>query len=258
MHSRLRAVLPAILLALAALALSGCVHTRPSIAHAHLGHSLSYWHDTPGNQGLLVVAERELETARQEIDAALAADLGAAAKLRHIRNAVHALTPDAEPTGPGLNYGAVRALESTVEHLEYAATSEDASQNIVVSVAMLSELGIGVLDGLRTVAKQAASVNERDIVALDRSAVELRARIRTLALGNDNDSSGRIDRADEVGLLQLRNAFNAMLARESNPAYEPLPRKYVLGLVKLPTGKWAFSLPRDSATRNRPTYGSYY
>jgi hypothetical protein len=247
----MKSLLPVALIAIAAVALSGCVHTRPSVTHAHLGHCLTHWHDTPENQGLIIVAERELNTASQEVDAALAAGLSATDKLRHIRGAAHALAPDIEPDGPGLDYGAVRALESAVEHLEYAATSDDASQNIVSSVATLAELGFSILERLRTVANQAASVNERDVMALDHAALELRAHLRTLSLGSDIDADGRVDAdADEAGMLQLRTELNAMLARESNPSYEPLPRKYVLGLVKLPTGKWGFSF-----ARNRPTYG---
>src|SRR5688572_1286993 len=126
-----------LLLAAGALALGGCAHHQPLLAHAHIGHCVTSWHDTPDNRGLLEVAEQELATALHESRAALIRDICPSQKPRHLRNAVHALNPDAQHTGPGLGYGAIRALEGAIEHLEYAATSQDASRNVTTSVPTL-------------------------------------------------------------------------------------------------------------------------
>jgi hypothetical protein len=238
-----------------ALPASGCVLRQPSVTHAHLGHCLTAWHDTPQNKGLLDVARQEIETAVRESDAAVEPVLSPEDKARHIDNAIHALKPDAQPFGPGLHYGALRALEGAIEHLEYAATSEDASNNVVSSVAVLSELGLAVAARLRGAVDLATASDARDSQALDRVAVNLHTALHSAARGFDANGNGQIDPvASEAGIDQLQAQLQAMLKRESNPGYQPLPKKYVLGLVRLPDGRWSFAslLHRNKA---RPTYG---
>lgn len=217
--------------------LGGCVHRQPLISHAHVGHVVTHWGDTPQQQGLLPVARQELEAARQEADAALDDALTANQKAAHIRNIARALNPDAEKLGPGLGYGAIRALEAAVEHLEYAATSDDASTNIVSSVADLSATGDNLLERLRAAAARAKSADVRDAAGLDRTALELRSTLREMG--------AELDR--------FQGQLSAMLARESNPKYEPLEKKYLLGLVRLPNGKWMFASIRNALSK--PTYG---
>lgn len=226
------------------IALTGCVHRQPLISHAHVGHCLTSWRDTPHHQGLLPVARQELETARREADAALAENLGAAQKTAHIRNVARALNPDAEGLGPGLGYGAIRALEAALEHLEYAATSDDATTNIVAAVAGLSTAGEKMLEQLRSTATRAKSADVRDAASLDRTALELRAALRSIATG----SAG-----GDAGFDQFQAQLDAMLSRETNPKYQPVPQKYLLGLVRLPSGKWRYtSLHKAMA---KPNYG---
>jgi len=93
--------------------LFGCASQQPLISHAHVGHGLTTWQDTPGNKGLFTVAREEIDIARHEADAALGA-ASAAEKATHINNAVHALNPDVQSKGTGLGYGAIRALGSAV------------------------------------------------------------------------------------------------------------------------------------------------
>jgi hypothetical protein len=239
------------------LAFTGCAHRQPLISHAHVGHGLTHWTDTPDNKGLLQVAQEELETARREAEAALASSGNVDEKARHIANVSHALNPGTGgPQGPGLGYGAIRALEAAVEHLEYAATSDDASGNVVSSVASVSELGIAISARLRASNEkaQAARQRSRDPVALDQIALELRNSLRAAAVGADSDGNGSVDpTASEAGLEQLHAQLNAMLARETQPKYEPVPRRYLLGLVRMPDGKWVYTTIRKAM--GRPSYG---
>jgi hypothetical protein len=233
--------------------LFGCASQQPLISHAHVGHGLTTWQDTPGNKGLFTVAREEIDIARHEADAALTA-ASTAEKAAHINNAIHALNPDQQPRGTGLGYGAIRALGSAVEHLEYAATSEDASGNIVSSVAPLSQMGEGILSRLRATASGAKTAGVDDPIALDRAAVELRAGLTSAAQGVDANRNGLIDAtAEEAGLDQLHSQLQAMLDREADPKYAPLPRKYLLGVVRMPDGKWIFTSIRNALSR--PNYG---
>jgi hypothetical protein len=216
--------------------LFGCAHQQPLMSHAHVGHGLTHWQDTPGNKGLFTVAREEIDIARRETEAALMAP-SAAEKAAHLDNAAHALNPDVQPRGTGLGYGAIRALRSALEHLEYAATSEDASANVVSSVAPLSEQGEGVMERLKATASLAQSADGNDPIALDRTAVELRASLAVVTQGLD----------------ELQGQLQAMLDRENDPKYAPLPRKYLLGIVRLPDGKWIFTSIRNALSR--PSYG---
>lgn len=216
--------------------LFGCAHQQPLMSHAHVGHGLTHWQDTPGNKGLFTVAREEIDIARRETEAALMA-ASAAEKAAHLDNAAHALNPDVQPRGTGLGYGAIRALRSALEHLEYAATSEDASANVVSSVAPLSEQGEGVMERLKAAASLAQAAGGNDPIALDRTAVELRAGLVVVTQGLD----------------ELQGQLQAMLDRENDPKYAPLPRKYLLGIVRLPDGKWIFTSIRNALSR--PSYG---
>jgi hypothetical protein len=233
--------------------LYGCAHRQPLLSHAHVGHCLTHWQDTPDNKGLLTIAREELDAARRETDAALAAG-SLEQKSAHLENAAHALDPDAHPQGTGVGYGAIRALESGIEHLEYAATSPDASSNVVASVAPVGEVGNGIIERLRATASQAKTTGVADAVALDRIAVELRAGLTNIVQGVDANRDGRIEAsAAEAGLDQLHAQLQAMLARENDPRYAPLPRKYLLGIMRLPDGKWIYTSIRKALSR--PSYG---
>src|SRR5687768_5939023 len=143
------------------LAFAECAHKQPLISHAHVGHGLTHWTETPDNKGLFQVAHEELETARREAEAALASNGNVEEKTRHIANVSQALSPGAgAQQGPGLGYGAVRALEAAVEHLEYAATSEDASANVVSSVAPVSEIGLTIVARLRASSEKARAARD--------------------------------------------------------------------------------------------------
>jgi hypothetical protein len=244
----------ALLAVLAASALaSGCAHRQPLISHAHVGHCLTQWYDTPDNRGLYDVAREELEIARTQAEAALLADSNAG-KAQHLDNVAHALNPDLQPLGPGLDYGAIRALEGAVEHLEYAATSDDASTNIVGSVAQLSEAGIAIVGRLKQASERARTADRRNVAAMNQAALDVRSSLTAALHGFDADANGVIDAsAAEAGLEQFHVALDAALAREANPSYEPLERRYLLGVVRLPNGKWGF-LPWGQSS-SRPTYG---
>lgn len=235
------------------LGLGGCAHQQPLISHAHVGHCLTHWYDTPDNRGLLEVASDQLTRARSATDAALAVTADPSLKARYLADAARALKAEGEPEGPD-SYDAIRAFDSALEHLEYAGTSEDASPNMVASVATLSEMGVAISERLRAASVQARTdPPSPDAIGLDRKAVELRALLNAATSGLDSNGDGLIEpNATEAGFQQFRVQLDDALAREMNPAYQPLARKYLLGIVRLPDGKWAF-LPWNKLAR--PNYG---
>lgn len=240
------------------LLVSSCVNTLPLISHAHLGHSLTSWHDTPDNDGLLVTAKNEVAVAMREADLAWLAQNDLEKISYHLKNCINALNPDLQPIGTGAGYGAIRALEGTVEHLEYAASSDDASLNMVSSVAVLAEQGTAIAQRLKAAIELAQSGQNADPQALGNIAFKLRHQLKFATEGRDLDDSGGIDGDSmEIGLNQFDNQLDAMLEREADPPYEPLERKYVLGLVRLPSGKWDFRIGRPMRRSSSAGYVGY-
>lgn len=230
-----------IAVALGVAAFSGCTTQQPLISHAHVGHALTTWHDTPGQQGLIDVAASDLEVAEREAGLACSKPLNGATQ-QHAANVMHALVPEALSEGPGSGYGALRATMGTVEHLEFAATSKDASLNLVAAVAQLAAEGVSIHARLEVAAKLAQSL--LDMSASDRSGLcvqlldELRVAIHGGVIGP------RADGLSTMGFKALHHALLASLDREQDPVYEPVSRRYVLGLVRLPTGEWRYRLPQ--------------
>lgn len=237
------------LLVLLALA-TGCVQTQPLIAHSHIGHALTTWHDTPGQQGLYVIAAKELDIAIAATGKALESTAYPARSSKHVDNALHALNPDRQRFGVGLDYGAIRAIQGAIEHLEYAADSDDASDNFVSSVVILADQGNLVLERMRQA--------EQLLAAIDRNQPVNDPRLlkghRLLKAAKHGDSSGgpvgNTLARSEHGLVHITEALADMLKRETDPDYEPVPRRYVLGLVKLPNGRWGYRLARPVNTRS--------
>lgn len=223
-------------------AMAGCSTQQPLISHAHVGHALTTWHDTPEQRGLMEVAAADLDIAEQEARLACA-EPQTQTTARHAANVVNALVPEAQPIGPASGYGAARALMGTVEHLEYAATSADASLNLVTAVANLSVHGESVHALLEVATDLAQALVTASPPELADTCARLQKELRVAIHGG-------VVGPDEGGFSTIGfNAFHlevlATLDREREPVYEPVPRRYVLGLVRLPTGQWRYQLPRS-------------
>ncbi|MGI9304456.1 MAG: hypothetical protein ACR2RB_17385 [Gammaproteobacteria bacterium] len=241
---------------LAALIVSGCARSLPLISHAHIGHALTAWRDTPGEAGLFVVAEQEAEIALAQASLAVQAKGKPITTKRHIANVAHALSPDAHPQGTGLGYGAIRALRSAADHITFSAESGDASANIVTGAAHFVEAADAVVKRFQValeIAQVARLANASELPGL---AAELEQLTRTSIHGEDLNNDGIVgSKIEEFGLEQLRTALSDMIGNEK-PAYHPLGRQYLFGLVRLPNGGWAY---RFDSSGDPPTsgYGQY-
>jgi len=228
---------------LAICSLPGCTTQQPLISHAHLGHALTAWHDTPDQQGLLDVAAADLDTAIREAQLACTNMRGATTQ-QHAANVLHALVPEATADGPASGYGAVRALMGTVEHLEYAATSPDASLNLVAAVADLAGHGVAVHARLEVATELAQDL----INAGADTSTDLCSRLQQeLHVAQHGGVVGPADGGfATIGFSALHQRLLATLEGERDPAYEPVSRRYVLGLVRLPSGEWRYLKPQTN------------
>ncbi|MGI9236453.1 MAG: hypothetical protein ACR2QZ_03610 [Woeseiaceae bacterium] len=234
----------------------GCTTQQPLISHAHVGHALTTWHDTPGQQGLMEVAAADLRIAEREARMACSNALSGSGTA-HTANVIYALVPEAQRNpefkGPGSGYGAVRALMGTVEHLEYAATSADASLNLVTAVAQLSLHGETVHARLEVATELAQTMLSAPSAEFADHCSRLQQELRVALHGGV--VGPRDDGFSTIGFNALHAEVLATLRREQDPAYEPVPRRYVLGLVRLPSGEWQYRLPRS--TNQMPTRYGY-
>ena len=235
-----------VMLGLGSVLLAGCGRTLPLISHAHVGHALSAWRDTPDEQGLFVVAEQEITIAWQQAQAARQTSATGARK--HVAGVIHALDPEKQATGPGLGYGGIRALTGAANHVEFASTSDDASRNIVKGAEAFGKQAAVVIENLKLavdVAMLAQQASDAEIAGL---TAEMEPIIDRSLNGADIDGNGSIgNTTEEMGLKQMRQQLLAMLARE-NPPYQPIGRRYLLGLVKLPSGRWVYDFQRSGGS----------
>ncbi len=227
-----------LLLACVLLGVDGCVTVElPSIAHVHVGHAITAWPDTPQQQGLLEVALADAAVAAEH--AAYATDgAGDLAAVRlHLGHVLHTVDPVLEPTGPGSGYGLMRALQGSAEHLEYAAEVPDASANLRSGAR-------GMAAALRSLQGEA-----RAIATLAEDARGSTDAGHALAFAHEVR-----ERAERLAgqLLQLRQRLTTVLQAE-DPPYRTLPRRYLFGIIRLPSGQWVFeSMP--GVTRNVSSY----
>ena len=225
--------------------LLGCTYVapekQPTIAHVHIGHALTGWTETPGNQGLFVVAENE---ARRVLD--LSNSLTSKSTLDQMQLTMREMMEVIEPSEsggsrPDANFGLKRAFTGATDHMEFAANSDDASANVRATVPGLVKDGQAIVERYELIMAVAGDILETSSVT---EAVALTEEVRILArgilYGIELDGKEPIgSRPDEYGLLQLRNTIAAMTERE-DPPYVPVSEKWLFGLVRLPSGEWKF------------------
>lgn len=226
--------------------ISSCARSVPLISHAHIGHTLTAWHDTPENSGLFLVAEKETDNAKQEYSlASVAKDTPALAKV-HVKNIIHSLNPDLQATGTGSGYGAVRALQGSIDHVKFAAVSEDASTNLRQSTKKFESHAQATLDQLLVALATARLVMAASDENFSKDLLALGDLLSSAVVGQDLDSDGVIgNQVGESGLQQLRAQLSDMLANEVAPPYHPVGRRYLFGMVKLPNGRWVYKFNRS-------------
>jgi len=238
--------------------LSSCAQKLPLISHAHIGHAVTTWGDTPDQRGLFVVAQETADEALLQAELAWLAQDSPDAARQHMHNVVRALHPDLlsfdEKTDR--DYGVIRALEGAMDHIEFAATSDDASLNFVSTAAGLVDQGSIIADDFKVSADMAHAALNSEPAEMADISFALSERLRFAVFGRDVDGDGIIGSAEnETGLLQLNEQLNTMLKNERDPEYQPLPRKYVLGLIKLDNGEWAFDIKKSKKTASWSKYG---
>ena len=231
-------------LILCAVVLTGCGSAiqkkSPLISHVHIGHTLNGWVTTPDKKGLLTTAVQEAKIILdQSLNAKKSNNL--AQKKKHMTNALHALDPNIQAKGPGKGYGLIRAVTESSAHLQFAASSDDASANIkrTVPIIVNSASKIASSSNQLKVFGQAA-VNSTSISEFDALNNEFLTTAKNIN-GNGGTSS--------YNLPQLKRDIIAMVSKEK-PAYTTVDSYFLFNLIRLPSGKWAFSKNKSAVDTN--------
>jgi hypothetical protein len=99
---------------------------EPPLVHAHIGHVMTAWRDTPGSVGLLTIASSDTRIAAAH--ALLLAKSSSLDDMKvHAGHILHALDPTVETTGPASGYGAKRATAGAIQHVGFTAAVDNAS-----------------------------------------------------------------------------------------------------------------------------------
>jgi hypothetical protein len=99
---------------------------EPPLVHAHIGHVMTAWRDTPGTVGLLTVAASDARVAAAHALLASKSETLDDMKM-HAAHVLHALEPTIEPKGPASGYGTKKATAGGLQHVGFAADVEGAS-----------------------------------------------------------------------------------------------------------------------------------
>jgi hypothetical protein len=212
---------------------AGCVSRPPTVAHVHIGHAITGVHVTPNKEGYLVSAERRAQDA---IDSATKAsnshDL--AEIKRNIALAEHA-------TNSKDDFGVRESIVMAVNHVTFAATSDDATLNVQKSAPQFAADSTRVIERCDLISLLSKDVQASTTVQEAGVSVSEIAKLTQANLsGEDSNGDGVVGSVPaEYGLLQLRKELEAIVAREK-PPYVTVDQWYLFNLVRLPNGKWVF------------------
>jgi hypothetical protein len=233
-----------LLLALSSMvAITGGSYQAPTIAHIHLGHTVTGADGTPGNEGYLAVAEQSANEALDQANQALEDNQSLPKIKQHIAN-VNDITNGTEAAA------LTGAIDHAMTHIRFAAESDDASDNVRDSFPRLEPLAEGIFYRSNLIKLYsddlAASGSKEDA----RVVAELVQQLTYANLnGEDLDEDGKIgSQPREIGMQQLQTEVEAMLEREE-PPYVAVDRWYLLNLIRLPNGQWIFRPAGSSAAR---------
>lgn len=186
------------------------------MSHAHIGHIMTGWKDTPDKVGLLPEAKAEAQVAADHIGFALS-DPGNLDSIKlHAGHVLHAVDPSKIDQGPGDGYGLIKAAKGIVAHVGYAASSDGASDNVKTHAEHVSTSATDVVEWGSQVADLMQKIQDAD--SADSAAVmaeNAQKLIGCIQNGCDADGDGTITwQAGEGGLAQVEQHMGFMMAGE--------------------------------------------
>jgi hypothetical protein len=207
--------------------------TSANPAHAHIGHIMTSWKDTPEMKGFLPTAVADAQVAMEEVERA---DLEGRINdfWLHGGYVLNALDPGTEtaallktayarlPTTyvkieiPGTGYGIKRAVAGALQHVQLAAKSEGASENVKTHAAHVAASLENVAKWTDEAITTARKLLEAKDVGGGQILVdELTYQIGQIAIGTDANGDGQTGwQTGEGGLRQAIAHMRLMMKGE--------------------------------------------
>lgn len=196
--------------------MSASALAQARVSHAHIGHVMSGWKDTPGGAGLLPTAEAEAKIALQHATFA-AKRPGDMTWMRwHVGHVLHAIDPDYEPTGPGKGYGLIRAAMGAAKHINFSAGSADASKAVKLhALHVATSAGNAASRGEKIISLSHRVMNATHPTEAFQSVQAILDQCRMILNGFDANGDGNVTwKKGEGGLKQARQHMGFMMKAE--------------------------------------------
>jgi hypothetical protein len=193
--------------------LASGLSAQEAAAHTHIQHVADAFAGAPQGLGLLPTAIAEAEVVIQHAELAAAEPGNLAAIQRHATHVLHAVDPAlAEGGGPGLGYGLRPAAEGVARHIQLAADSEGASDDVELHARHIRTSAQNVVERADAIADLAARIRA---AATADEASELLEELTEIAEavidGVDANRDGGVGwRKTEGGLEQARQHVNVL------------------------------------------------
>jgi hypothetical protein len=199
----------------------------------HIGHAITGVHVTPNKEGYLVSAERRAKDA-----ADLASKAAASNDLSEIK---HDIAQAEHSTSSRDDFGVRESLVMAVNHVTFAATSDDATINVQKSAPQFAADSTRIVERCDLITLLSKDVESAKTVQEAQVSVGEIVKLTQANLsGDDSNGDGVVGSVpSEYGLLQLRKELEAIVGRE-RPVYVTVDQWYLFNLVRLPNGKWVF------------------
>ena len=207
--------------------------TPANLAHAHIGHVMSGWKDTPDMKGFLPTAIADAQVAMEQVERAdlegrindfwlyggyVLNALDPGAETQALLKAAYARLPTTyvKIEIPGTGYGIKRAVAGALQHVQLAAKSEGASENVKTHaahvIASLENVAKWTDEAIATTRKL---LDAKDVGSGQVLVDELTAQIGQIAIGTDANGDGQTGwQTGEGGLRQANTHMRLMMKAE--------------------------------------------
>ena len=212
---------------------AACMTRPPTIAHVHIGHAMTGVHVTPEHKGYILVAEQRADEVLVAVKNA-----GQATDLNGLKAQIALAVSENDNQD---NFGVKQSLIMAANHIAFAATSGDASDNVIrFAPVFRNDIAavVGRCDYIDLLGKDVAASSSMKEASL--LVEEMSKAARANVEGDDSKGDGvKGSVPADYGMAQLRAELQAMIARE-NPPYRTVDDWYLFNLVRLPNGRWVF------------------
>ena len=170
------------------------------------------WADTPGQVGLLTIAMKEAEVANVHANLAVQKSDNLGWMQLHTTHVVNAIDPTVVKKGPGNGYGLIKASKGVKKHINLAANSPEASENVKLhSVHVATSANNTVRWGNEILKLADIMKNTSDVSKAATIAGQIKALSEKMIEGFDANGDGNITWIEgEGGLAQASKHLSIM------------------------------------------------